>query len=176
MKAHLFQHSRNGIKSRLWLARVRLDGWAKARDFRLHVTDKRVASQKLEKLVQELEREDAGIIAPKLMRDAAQTPIAEHLKAFLSDHQAKGRAPNTLSKYRNCIPSLCKRCQWNLVRDVTAQSFTAWRSSSRLRAKTLNDLLGFMSTLLHWMERQQLILSNPLKHRQRQLFLPGDDN
>ena len=167
MKAHPFQPSRNGKKSRLWSCRIRLDGWLKDRTYPLHVTDKRVADQKLEKLVQELEREAAGIIAPKLMRDAAQTPIAEHLRAFLADLEAKGRAKNTLSKYRNCIPVLCKRCGWVLVRDVTAQSFTVWRAKSELRPKTLNDLLGAASSLLHWMERQQLILANPLRHVER---------
>ena len=131
MKAHPFQPSRNGKKSRLWSCRIRLAGWLKDRTYPLHVTDKRVAEQKIEKLVQELEREAAGIIAPKLIRDAAQTPIAEHLKAFLDDLEAKGRAKNTLSKYRNCIPVLCKRCGWVLVRDVTAQSFTVWRAKKR---------------------------------------------
>ena len=167
MKAFVFQPSRHGVKSRLWSARIRLDGWLTHRTYPLHVTDKRVAEQKLEKLVQELEREAAGIIAPKLMRDAAQTSIAAHLKAFLADLEAKGRAKNTLSKYRNCIPVLCKRCGWVLVRDVTAQSFTVWRAKSELRPKTLNDLLGAASSLLHWMERQQLILANPLRHVER---------
>ena len=111
MKAYVFQHSRGGVKSRLWSGRIRLDAWLKDRTYPFHVTDKRVAEQKLEKLIQELEREDAGIIAPKLMRDAAQTTIAAHLKAFLADLEAKGRASNTLGKYRNCIPSLCKRCK-----------------------------------------------------------------
>ena len=167
MIAFIFQPARNGSKSRLWSARIRLDPWLKPSTYPLHVTDKRVAEQKLEKLIQELEREDAGIIAPKLMRDAAQTTIAAHLKAFLADLEAKGRASNTLGKYRNCIPSLCKRCKWVMVRDVSAQSFTVWRSTSNLRAKTLNDLLAAMSSLLHWMERQQLILTNPLKHVER---------
>jgi integrase len=167
MKAFVFQPSRNGAKSRLWSARVRLGDWLNSRTFPLHVTDKRVAEQKLEKLVQELEREAEGIIAPKLMRDSAQTTIAAHLTAFLADLEAKGRAKNTLGKYRNCIPSLCKRCKWVMVRDITSLSFTAWRAKSSLRPKTHNDLLGAMSSLLNWMERQQLILSNPLKHVER---------
>ena len=57
----LFQPKRAGEKSRLWSARVRLDGWLKPRTFVLHVSDKRVAQQKLTKLIEELEREAAGI-------------------------------------------------------------------------------------------------------------------
>ena len=153
----------HGKRSRLWSARVRLDGWLKPRTFPLHVTDKRVAEQKLEKLIQELEKESAGIIAPKLLRDAAQTPIREHLKAFLIE-KGKDRSKNTVSKYRNCIPKLCDRCGWFMVRDITSQSFSQWRAKSELSAKTLNDLLGSICSLLNWMEAHQLILSNPLKH------------
>ena len=104
---------------------------------------------------------------PRLLRDAAQTPIATRLKAFLADLGAKGRAKNTLSKYRNTIPALCKRCGWVVVRDGNAQSFTLWRGKTTLRAKMLNDLLAARAGFLHWMERQQLIRENPLKHVER---------
>lgn len=167
MIRHVIQPVSHGKRSRLWSARIRLEGWLKPRTFPLHVTDKRVAEQKLEKLVQELEQEAAGIISPKLMRNAAQTPISTHLGAFLADLQAKGRSKNTLGKYRNSIPKLCKRCGWVMVRDITAQSFCQWRAGSGLGPKTLNDLLGSMCSLLQWMERQQLIVANPLKHAQK---------
>jgi hypothetical protein len=160
---NVFQPISHGKKSRLWSGRIRLDGWLKPRTYPLHVADKRVAEQKLEKLVQELEREAAGIIAPKLARDAAQTPIASHLEAFLRDRGAEGCSKNTLSKYRNSIPVLCKRCGWVLVRDITPQSFSAWRAGSGLKAKTVNDCLGSIKSVLNWMVGQQLILSNPLK-------------
>jgi integrase len=163
MIRHVIQPISHGKRSRLWSARVRLDGWLKARTYPLHVTDKRVAEQKLEKLIQELEKEAVGIIAPKLMRDAAQTPIADHLKAFLAD-KAKECSKNTLSKYRNCIPKLCDRCGWVMVRDITSQSFCQWRATSGLEPKTLNDLLGAMCSFLNWMEGHQLIIANPLKH------------
>ncbi len=164
MNRSLFQPVSHGKKSPLWSARVRLDAWPKIKTFHLRVTDKRVASQMLEKLVQDLEREEAGIVAPRVMRDAAQTSIAEHLKAYLADLEVKGCAKNTLRKYSLCIPKLCERCGWKMVRDVTVQSFCTWRASSGLKPKTLNVILGAMCSLLNWMERQQLILANPLKH------------
>jgi integrase len=163
VKAHLFQHSRGGTKARLWSARIRLDGWLKARTVALHVSDKRVAEQMLEKRVQEFEREEAGIISPKLMRDGARIAIADHLNAFLADLEARGRSANTLSKYRNCIPLLCDRCKWVYVKDVTAQSFTAWRTTCGLRSKTLNDLQACISGLLTWLKKRQVILANPLE-------------
>ena len=163
MIRHLIQPVSHGKRSRLWTARIRLDGWPKHRDYPLHVTDKRVAEQKLEKLVQGFEREAAGIVSPKLVRDAAQTPIASHLEAFLKDRRAEGCSKNTLSKYRNSIPVLCKRCGWVMVRDITPQSFSAWRAGCDLKPKTVNDCLGSIKSVLNWMVGQQLILSNPLE-------------
>jgi integrase len=164
MTRYIFQPNSHGMRLRLWSARIRLDGWTKPRTFALRVADKRVAEQKLEKLLQELQQEAAGIIAPRLMRDAAQTPIADHLSAFLADLRAKGRSKNTLTKYQNCIPKLCNRCRWVMVREITAQSFCDWRARSGLRPKTVNDLLGAIRVLLNWMEQNQLVRGNPLKH------------
>ncbi len=167
MIRHVIQPVSHGKRARLWSARVRLDGWPKARTYPLRVTDKRVAQQKMETLVRELEKEAAGIIAPKLMRDAAQTPISEHLTAFLVDLRVKGRSVATLGKYRNCISKLCERCRWVMVRDITAQSFCDWRARSGLRPKMLNNVFGAMCSLLHWMEQQQLLVANPLRHVQK---------
>ncbi len=167
MKCFLFHPTAHGKKARLFSCRIRLDGWQKARTFPLHVTDRRVASQKLAELLREIEQEQHGIIAPKLLRDAAQTPIADHLRAFLADLKALRRAPNTLARYESVIPTLCERCGWVMVRDVTESSFVAWRAKSSLHPKTLNTGLGAMGSLLNWMERQKLILANPLKHVQK---------
>lgn len=104
MVRFLFQHKRKGDKARLWSARVRLDGWSKRRTFPLHVSDKRVAEQKLAKLIEELEREAAGIGTPKVQKEAAQTPLAEHLQAYAAELQGLGRAKGTLTKYTQMLP------------------------------------------------------------------------
>jgi integrase len=160
----LFQPKRVGDKSRLWSARVRLDGWLKSRTFPLHVTDKRVAQQKLTKLVEELEREAAGIGAPRIEREAAQTPLLTHLQAFLSECESTGRSRNTLHKYSHSLPKLFGRCRWVTLRDVTEDSFTAWREKSGLSPKTLNDCLSNTGAFLNWMKRRRLIVANPLEH------------
>jgi len=153
--------------ARLWCARIKLKDWPKTRTIPLHVLDKRVAEQKLTELVRNFELEAAGITPPQRLKDAARTPIKTHLEAFLIDLQKRGRAANTLSKYRNCIPALCAHCAWGLVRDVTAQSFTKWRAQSALMPKTLNDHLAAMCCLLNWMKRQEIILLNPLQNVDR---------
>jgi hypothetical protein len=120
----LFQHKWSGVKSRLWSARLRLNSWLKPRTFPLHVTDKRVAQQKLGQLLGELEREAAGIGAPKVQREAVHAPLLTHLRAFLAQCEATGRSKNTLAKYSQSLPKLFERCNWQTMRDITKDSFT----------------------------------------------------
>ena len=125
MISFLFQPSRGGEKSRLWSARIRLDEWPRARTFRLHVTDKRVADQRLRELVSELERDTHGVGIPRPTREAWRTPLSTHHQAFLKAGEAAKLSTNTLTKYRHSLPKLFTRCGWTTIRDVTAASFTA---------------------------------------------------
>ena len=50
------------------------------------------------------------------------------------------------------------------MRDVTEDSFTAWREKSRLSPKTVNDLLSNMRAFFNWMKRRRLIVADPLEH------------
>ena len=162
MTSFLFQPSRHGQKSRLWSARIRLDEWPGARAFPLHVTDKRVAEEKLRNLVIELERETHGVGIPKPTRDAWKIPLTEHHAAFVAASEAAHLARNTLTKYRQALPKLFVRCGWTTIRDVSAQSFTTWRERSDLAPKSVNDLLCTMRTFLLWMKRKRFILADPL--------------
>ena len=98
MKAYLFQPTRHGEKSRLWSAGVRLDEWPNERRFPLHVTDKRVANQKLRALVIELEREVHGVGIPKPTREAWKRPLTDHHAAFISHCETIKLSANTLNK------------------------------------------------------------------------------
>ena len=100
----------HGKKARMFSARIRLQSWAKPRNFPRQVTDERVANQKLAALLKDLEREEHGISVPKPLRDAAQKPIKAHVEDFLADMKAAGRSTNTLAKYGSALPNLCTRC------------------------------------------------------------------
>ncbi len=163
MVRFLFQHKRKGEKSRLWSARVRLDGWAKPKTFPLHVTDKRVAEQKLAKLIEELEREAAGIGTPKVQKEAAATALAVHLQAYAAELEGLGRAKGTLTKYTQMLPKMFRRCGWKELRDVTVESFLLWRRGCGLKPKSMNDNLTCAITFFNWMKRNRLIAANPLE-------------
>jgi integrase len=172
MIAFLYQPSRHGEKSRLWSARIRLNEWPRYRVFALHVTDKRVAEHKMRELVSELERETHGIGVPQPVRQAWRIPLIEHHARFVRACDGARLSKNTITKYKFSLPRLFERCKWTAIREITSSSFTAWRDTSSLSPKTLNDFLGSMRTFLLWMKRERLILADPLSNV-RKMANPG---
>ena len=132
----------------------------------LGVTDKQVADKLAMEFIQEKEREAVGIIEPKLIRDAAQRSLADHLNEYEVDLVKRGRAGRggrgaRLLKAR--IVRLMGDCHWKLPSSVTADSFVAWRVRQNAAARTLNHYLQGMISFLNWMERVGRIKVNPLK-------------
>ena len=167
MRRSVFRPKRNGKVARLYRGRIKLDSWHKVKEVPLHTSDKRVAEQQLEKLVQQFEREEAGIAVPQALKDAALQPLEELIGKWLEHLATLRRADNSIRKYRSSVMGLCRACNWSLLRDVTEASFHNWRSSSKLKPKTLNDWLTNTQNFLNWMERQRLLIANPLKHLQK---------
>jgi hypothetical protein len=156
---------RNGkrITSRLYSARIRIDGERQILNVPLHVSDKQVAQEKLRKLVQEKEKELHGLTPAKAMRDAAQEFLTKHIKDFVADLRAKGRNRQYVNEFENRLLLLMGQCRWKLPKDVSADSFIKWRIENKTKsAKTLNEYLTCAKGLLHWMILQGRIVVNPL--------------
>jgi integrase len=114
-------------------------------------------------MVLEKEQEAQGIIAPRPLREAAQRPLVEHLRDFKADLKARGRSPMYVYNVTHSAAILMEACSWRLPRDVTPESFTAWRARQRDKAaKTLNEYLNSLCALLNWMHAQGRLLANPL--------------
>lgn len=120
--------------------RYKLPGMTKVADAPLHTTDKRIAEARLRQIVVEKERELAGILAPKVQRDAANRPLAEHVDDFIADLKARGRSKEYFEPVKWRIRRLMKQCGWSLLRDISSESFIAWRcrQGDAMSAKTLN--------------------------------------
>jgi integrase len=132
----------------------------------LGVTDSQVANKKAQEFIQEKEREAAGIIEPKVVRDAALRPLVEHLDDYEADLLTRGQAGRggrgaRLLKAR--IIRLTGECRWKLACHVTAESFVAWRNQHKAAARTQNHYLQGMVSFLNWLERVGRIRTNPLK-------------
>src|ERR1019366_5276271 len=110
------------IVSRLYSARIRVDGERRILNVPLGVSDKQVAQEKLRRLVQEMEKEQHGLVSPKSMRDAAQEPLSKHMNDFIGDLRAMGRNSQYIAEYENRLSLLMDQCHWQLPKDVTADS------------------------------------------------------
>ena len=85
MIEYVFRHSRmvggKKILSRVFCGRYAIEKGAKPVTVRLNTPDREIARKRLRAIVLEKQREQEGIIAPKAVRVAATTPLAELVAA-----------------------------------------------------------------------------------------------
>lgn len=153
--------------ARLYRGRYRLDGETKITDVPLHTSDKRIAQQNLEKIVQQKQMEIAGMIPSEAKRHALQSPLLSHLKDYLADLTATGRDSEYIYIVEKQVQRLLNECKWTSLPEVTSDTFLRWRARQRKAPKTLNEYLASISSFLNWMERHERIDKNPLKHVQK---------
>ena len=102
MIAHVYRPRRKNkvgksAHDRLYRGRYRFDGDYDVSAVALSTSDKQTAGRKLRDIIEEKERERAGIIASKSLRTAATKPLTEHLDDFTADLKALGRDPEYVS-------------------------------------------------------------------------------
>ncbi len=148
--------------SKLYTGRYRLKEDAKITQVALGCSNLQVAEKKLREMVEEKEREAAGIIAPKVQREAAHKLLKGHLEDWIATKE-QVRDDQYLVGVRNRIARLVKECGWAYAKDVKAEDYVLWMSGSKLSPKTINDFLISARTLLNWMVKRGRITFNPLR-------------
>ena len=89
----------------------------------MQVSDKQVAQQKLNKLIQELEHESAGLIPAKAEREAAQSPLLDLVSEYVNELTVLGRSGDHLRHVDKRLRRLVRECGWTRLADVTPASF-----------------------------------------------------
>jgi integrase len=167
MQMHVFRRKRriNGklVASRCYYGRYSLPTDSHQRTVALDTTDKQVALSKLRKIVEDAEREVAGVGVPKNLLASAQKALTAHMEDFLADLMASGRDDMYLANLRCRLNRLFKDRAWQYPKDVTADAFMVWRGKQNFAAKTLNDYLDAANALLKWMQRACRLEANPLQ-------------
>lgn len=151
------------IPDRNYSGRYRLDGDFVTTTVSLNTGDKQVAEKKLRDIVQEKERERAGLIAPKLERVSAETPLLDHLKDFVADLRTKGREEKYIDDLESRFKRVATMCNWKYAKDIQADQFMQWRTQYEAAPKTLNEYLNAYNATLNWMIRLGRIKHNPLR-------------
>ena len=168
MEARIYKpkRQRNGkrVISRLYRARVKLDGEDRVRDIALKVSDRQVAQQKLNEIVRELEHEAAGLMPAKLARDAAQCPLLDLVTEYVNELTVLGRSEDHLRHVDKRLRKLVREGHWKKLADVTPASFQSWRKRQTDKApKTLNEFLAALSAFWTWLRRQNRVAINPFE-------------
>ncbi len=118
----------------------------------LGVTDKQVAEKKARDLVAEREREAAGIVEPKVVRDSAKRLLCDHLEDYLADltkRERAGRNGRGARLLKSRILRLVKDCGWSFPGEVNADCFIAWRNRQTECPRTLNHYLQGVCAFLN---------------------------
>jgi integrase len=136
---------------------------AKIQDITLGTSDKQVAERRRAELLREKQHERDGLILPKPLREAAQKKLTEHLDDFLGDMERRGKSEKYLANLKFRVGALIPGCGWNMVKDVTADSFQAWRrGQAELAPKTANDYLEAARCFFNWLIKNGRVQVNPL--------------
>jgi integrase len=165
---NVFKHKRRKdgklISARFYSGRYRLEGDSRATTVALKTTDKQVAEAKLKRLVDELERERAGLLAPKAIREGLQKLFVELMAEYVAEKRRIGCDEKYVAGLHLQLSTLARECRWSIVKDVTAETFQAWRQKQIKSPKTLNEYLTAVRSLLSWLERSERIPRNPLRN------------
>jgi len=147
------------VTSRLYRGKYRVGDMAKPEYVSLGVTDKQVAQTKLNKFIQDKEKELAGIpVYGKAIE------LSEKLNGFISNLESLNKAKRYVVNTKNIINTLMRECNWKYTSDINAESFEGWRSKQTDKSgKTLNEYLGAIRNFLNWMNKREIMSSNPLK-------------
>jgi len=150
--------------SRVYRLRYRASNGPKIYDVPLRTPNKEIAEIKARQIMDDHERELLGLLPPKIIREAAQRPLSEHLADFIADMSLRGRCKSHIVHVKCRLERLLKECAWRLFGDVSPDGFAKWRvQQSQFSAKTCNEYLGHANALFNWLVRQGRMLHNPLK-------------
>lgn len=158
--------------------RVRFSIEGRLYDEPLRTRNKEVAEEKARTLVREREREAAGILAPKAMRNSAKEPLFNLVNQWLSNAFVGNSSRKHFKNSRNRTNRLIEECGWQYLGNISATSFEEWRKENLrkgLTPKTLNEYLGHVRCFLNWLEARELLAVNPLKVVKRLPDVRDDD-
>ena len=143
MIAYIYRpkRQRNGklVSSRVWRARLKLDGDVKARDISLGVSDRQVAEQKMRENIRDQERVSVGLMAPAAQRETFENPMAKLVDGYVADLKALGRCADHVRHVDKRLRRLMRECHWQSLRDATADAFLRWRAEQTQAPKTINE-------------------------------------
>ncbi len=150
-------------RSRFWKMRFQKPGDTKETQQSLKVRDERTAQRRMSDFITEQEREAAGILPSRKLRDGANAKLETLLDSYLQDLEAQHCAPKYVANMGLYIRKIARETGWKTVRDVCTDGFLTWRATKKKNApKTQNHYFGAVQAFLNWLVRNGTLPDNPL--------------
>ena len=143
------------VTDRVYSGRYKLAGDATRTTVNLGATDKQVAQQKLRQIIQDAERERAGLGVSKAESDCLNAPLSDLLDEYIGELERLRRASEYTRHVSARVLALSKACGWVRLRDVTADGFRQWRKFKKASDKTINEYQNSITTFLNWIGKNK---------------------
>jgi len=150
------------VKARLFSGAYSLSRGGKVRRVALHTPDKRIAEKRLRDLIVAAQMQKEGMVLPKELREAAQTPLAKLVRDYRADlisRTSKRNAAESVARIKAAIAAT----GWRFLVDVTPSAWVAYRATLKQAAKTRRDYQTSMMAFLNWLVRLDRLPRNPLE-------------
>lgn len=166
MIAYVFRHCRmiegKKVQARLFSGRYRLNQGDKTVTVPLNTPDRATAEKRLRDLIVEKQREQEGIIAPKVVREAAGTPLVILVDEYEADLRSRELKPKHVRDTTTRIRKMIDDNRWSIVSEIRPDAFVKWRASLTCSAKTKKEYHLSASAFLNWLVETERLLVNPL--------------
>jgi integrase len=166
MIEYVFRPSRivNGkrVLSRAFCGRYSLDKDAKPVQVSLNTPDREVARKRLRAIVLEKQREAEGIVAPKAVRVAAGTQLAELVNDYEADLRGRELSEKHVRDTTKRVRRMIEENGWNVLSDVRPDGFVKWRAGLKLSPKTKKEFHLSANAFLNWLVQTDRLMVNPL--------------
>ena len=154
------------VESGTYIAKYR-DGQGIVREVSTGCRSKDAALAVLKTLTARAEKVRIGVITitEDAIADNLQTPIREHLDAYLSDHRNRGSSPTHLEGIKIRLDRLVREVPIARLVDIRADGVSRWlaaRFNENLAARTRNSYLEVLKAFCNWCVQTDRLASNPL--------------
>jgi integrase len=150
------------VLSRVFCGRFALDKGSKPVQVTLNTPDREVARKRLRAIVLEKQREAEGIVAPKAVRVAAGTQLAELVNDYEADLRGRELSPKHVRDTTTRVRRMIAANNWKVLSDIRADAFVKWRASLKLSPKTKKEFHLSANAFLNWLVQTDRLMVNPL--------------
>jgi integrase len=150
------------VLSRVFCGRYVIGKGAKPVQVSLETPDREVARKRLRAIVLEKQREAEGIVAPKPIRVAAGTQLAQLVNDYEADLRGRELNPKHVRDTTHRVRRMIEENGWKVLSDIRPDTFVKWRASLQLSPKTKKEHHLSANAFLNWLVQTDRLMINPL--------------